>query len=215
MADKTPSFVKVYSNTLGEEYCQLIIDRFEADSRRHPSTVGRSEKIQHPGRSGTILFLDDTMEDWKDVVVQTHAAVQKAVLDYASEFPLLAEQLQTGRVGCRFPRIERVDPGQGFVWHADNAGMDTAERVLACLLYLSDVSDQGHTEFEHQNLKVRPEPGKIAVFPPYWTHMHRGVSPASQSKYTMSFFWSYLDGLDEPKAEPEKLTWAQRFRGRL
>lgn len=197
---------------LGAEYCKLIIDRFEADSRRHPSTVGRTEKVQHPDRSGTILFLSDTMDDWKDVVVQTHAAIETAVKDYASQFPLLEAQLKTGRVGCRFPRIERVGPTQGFNWHADNAGMDTAERVIACLLYLSDVGDAGHTEFEHQNLKVKPEAGKIVVFPPYWTHMHRGVSPTRDVKYTMSFFWSYLDGKPD---QPSKLTWAQRLKGRL
>lgn len=207
---------------LGTEYCQIIIDRFEADSRRQPSTVGRSVKTQRPGRSGTILFLNDTMDDWKDVVFQTHAAVEKAVMDYATEFPLLAEQIKLGRIGCRFPRIERVDPGQGFDWHADNASNDSSERVVACLLYLSDVREHGHTEFRHQNLKVKPEPGKVVVFPPYWTHMHRGVSPSQRGmsptlgiKYTMSFFWSYLDNLDDRDSESQKLTWSQRLRGRL
>jgi len=115
-------------------------------------------------------------------------------------------------VGCHFPRIERVDPGQGFDWHADNAGADTADRVIACLLYLSKVDQQGHTEFQHQNLKVKPEPGKIVVFPPYWTHLHRGISPLSETKYTMSFFWVYLD--EKPEAS-QKLTWSQRIKGRL
>ncbi|MEQ9111910.1 MAG: 2OG-Fe(II) oxygenase [Rhodospirillaceae bacterium] len=190
----------------------MLIDRFEADDRKHPSTVGNSDRRQDPGRTGTILFLNDRMDDWKDAVVQTHAAVAKAVADYAAAFPALTEHLSSGRVGCRYPRIERVDPGQGFTWHADNAGMDTAERVLACLLYLSDVKNEGATEFMHQGQKIQPETGKVVVFPPYWTHLHRGVSPAQEVKYTMSFFWSYLDG----KAEtPQKLTWSQRLRGKL
>lgn len=197
---------------LGPEYCRLIIDRFEADDRRHPSTVGRSEKRQDPGRTGTILFLNDTMEDWQDVVIQTHTAVAKAVADYARAYPALAGHLESGRVGCRYPRIERVDHGQGFEWHADNAGMDTAERVIACLLYLSEVKDEGYTEFEHQRLKVRPEPGKIVIFPPFWTHLHRGISPLKDTKYTMSFFWAYLDGEEPP---PDRLTWVQRLTGRL
>ncbi|NKB42970.1 MAG: hypothetical protein GKS03_01705 [Alphaproteobacteria bacterium] len=212
MTEKNPSFVQVYPNMLGPEYCRIIIDRFESDDRRRPSTVGVSEKREDPGRSGTILFLNDTMKEWQDVVVQTHAAIEKAVADYAKAYPALTEHLESGRVGCRYPRIERVDPGQGFTWHADNAGMDSAERVIACLLYLSDVKDEGYTEFEHQNLKVRPEPGKIVVFPPYWTHLHRGVSPTKDIKYTMSFFWAYLDG-KEP--QPERLTWSQRLTGRL
>lgn len=207
-----PAFVEAYSNRLGPEYCQMIIDRFEADERRHPSTVGRTHKIEHPDRSGTILFLNDTMDDWKDVVAQTHTAIAKAVAEYASRFPALTEHLESGRVGCRYPRIERVDPGQGFKWHADNASMDSAERVIACLLYLSDIKDGGETEFAHQGLKIRPEAGKIVVFPPYWTHLHQGISPANGVKYTMSFFWTYLDG---EESAPRKLTWSQRLTGKF
>lgn len=190
----------------------MIIERFEADDRRHPSTVGRSVKREDPGRSGTILFLNDTMEEWKDVVFQTHTAIAKAVTEYAKSFPALMEHLQSGRVGCRYPRIERVDPGQGFTWHADNSGMDTAERVIACLLYLTDVTEGGETEFAHQTMKVKPEAGTIVVFPPFWTHLHRGMSPQSDVKYTMSFFWAYLDGETQ---SPQKLTWSQRLRGKL
>lgn len=197
---------------LGKEYCRLIIDRFEKDGRKHPSTVGTEVKQQDPVRSGTILFLHDHMDDWTDVVMQTHTAVNEAVHDYAAAFPMLSKHLVSGRIGSRFPRIERVDPGQGFKWHTDVAGKESSERALACLLYLSDVEEDGYTEFAHQGVKVQPEAGKIVVFPPYWTHMHRGVSPAKGSKYTMSFFWVYLDQMKE---QPAKLSWRQRLTGRL
>jgi hypothetical protein len=207
-----PTFVQAFPNMLGKEYCRIIIERFEQDDRREPSTVGRLDKRIDEGRTGTILFLNDTMAEWKDVVVQTHTAVEKAVREYAAQFPALAGHSASGRVGCRYPRIERVDPGQGFDWHADNANAETAERVLACLLYLSDIDDGGHTEFEHQNIKVKPEAGKVVVFPPFWTHLHRGASPGTGAKYTMSFFWAYLDG---PDPRPEKLTWRQRLTGKI
>lgn len=207
-----PNFVGVFPKMLGPDYCKLIIERFESDDRRHPSTIGLADKHEDPVRSGTILFLNEDMKEWKDVVVQTHAAVTKAVQEYARSFPLLADYISTGRIGCRYPRIERVDPGQGFDWHSDVAGMESAERTLACLLYLSDVESEGFTEFAHQGVKVKPEAGKIAVFPPYWTHLHRGASPAESPKYTMSFFWAYLDGPPDP---PTKLTWKQRLTGRL
>jgi hypothetical protein len=86
MSKSQPSFIQVFPNMLGAEYCRLIIDRFERDDRRHASTVGRTEKRQDPARTGTILFLNDSMDDWKDVVIQTHAAVEKAVHEYAKEF---------------------------------------------------------------------------------------------------------------------------------
>jgi len=77
---------------------------------------------------------------------------------------------------------------------------------------LSDIEDGGRTEFEHQHLTVKPEAGKVVVFPPYWTHLHRGATPGAGAKYTMSFFWSYLDG---PEPPPKKLSWRQRLSGKL
>jgi hypothetical protein len=64
--------------------------------------------------------------------------------------------------------------------------------VVAGLLYLRTITQGGHTEFAAQDRRIQPEAGKIALFPPFWTHLHRGVSPVSETKYVLSFFWSYV-----------------------
>lgn len=203
-------FIKVYPGILSRDYCRTVIDRFETDARRRPSTVGRLNQRQTPGRTGTTLDLHEDRTEWADVVQTTHAAVQKAVVSYAAGFPLLAALLTEGKLGCRYPRIERVDPGQSFDWHADAASAETAERVLACLLYLSDIGEGGQTDFMHQSVKIQPEAGTAVIFPPYWTHLHRGVTPTQDIKYTMSFFWFFL----EPEAKAERSNLWQRITGR-
>jgi hypothetical protein len=85
--------------------------------------------------------------------------------------------------------IERVDPGQGFDWHYD-ATRSVTDRVAAGLLYLKTVTEGGETEF-FDGRKVKAEAGKIALFPPYWTHLHRGVTPTRETKYVLSYFWIY------------------------
>ena len=80
---------------------------------------------------------------------------------------------------CTLPLIERVDPGQGFNWHYDQTADTKDRRILAGLLYLKTVASGGHTQFLHQNTDVKPEAGKIVLFPPFWTHIHRGVTPAA------------------------------------
>ena len=38
-------------------------------------------------------------------------------------------------------------------------------------------------EFYHQNLSVSPSAGKLILFPPFWTHKHRGTEVLSGKKY--------------------------------
>ncbi len=41
----------------------------------------------------------------------------------------------------------------------------------------------GETEFQHQAVKITPEAGKLVLFPPFWTHLHRGKTLQSGIKY--------------------------------
>ena len=54
------------------------------------------------------------------------------------------------------------------------------------MLYLNDVDDGGETEFYHQKIKINPEKGKLAIFPTYWTHHHKGNPPISNNKYILN-----------------------------
>ena len=50
--------------------------------------------------------------------------------------------------------------------------------------YLNDVPGPGgETEFLYQDVRIRPEQGKLILFPPFWTHEHRGVTLAQGVKY--------------------------------
>ena len=36
--------------------------------------------------------------------------------------------------------------------------------------------------------KAAPRKGRVVLFPPYWTHVHRGATPVSGAKYTIAAF---------------------------
>jgi hypothetical protein len=57
-------------------------------------------------------------------------------------------------------------------------------RQLVAIWYLNTLHDQGgETEFRHQEININPEAGKLLLFPPFWTHLHRGSTLESGSKY--------------------------------
>ena len=41
----------------------------------------------------------------------------------------------------------------------------------------------GETQFLFQDVSVRPEKGKLVLFPPFWTHEHRAAELKSGAKY--------------------------------
>ena len=51
------------------------------------------------------------------------------------------------------------------------------------MLYLNDNYKGGETEFLNQAIKIKPETGKLILFPPFWTHEHRGVKLQKSVKY--------------------------------
>tara|TARA_R110000868_G_scaffold160407_7_gene389975 strand:+ start:813 stop:1388 length:576 start_codon:yes stop_codon:yes gene_type:complete len=190
-------FIEEYPGAVNTELCEQIIARFEADPRRAPSTANiNGQPTVHTLRTGTHLVCDTT-GDWGEIVKAIVPALQSTLALYAQKHTALKSVIETEGLDCTGPVIERVDPGQGFAWHYDQTS-HSRQRVLAGLLYLQTIKEGGHTEFKEQGHTIRPETGKIALFPPYWTHMHRGVSPTSETKYVISFFWIY--GKDAPKS---------------
>ena len=84
------------------------------------------------------------------------------------------------------PRLMRYHPGQGFyAWHTD--GNTQNGRQIVMMAYLNDVAEGGETAFLHQGVKVRPEKGKIAIFPASFTHYHCGMEVISNTKYAINF----------------------------
>lgn len=182
----SPHFISVFPETFSPELCREVIHRFEADSRAFPSaTATRSApKV----RSGTMLDLAQHRE-WADICTQYHQATERNLQAYGAAVPSFTGFLSSPGVTRGTPVMERIEPGQGFDMHVDASFGGTHRRLLACLLYLNDVAEGGFTEFPFQRIRVQPKAGSMVLFPPYWTHPHRGASPVSNVKYKIS---SYL-----------------------
>jgi hypothetical protein len=60
------------------------------------------------------------------------------------------------------------------------------------MTYLNTVTDQGGTEFLHQNLTVNAEQGKTLIWPADWTYTHRGVISPTQEKYIITGWFNYI-----------------------
>ena len=66
-------------------------------------------------------------------------------------------------------------------------------RKLTFLWYINDVEEGGETEF-FGNHKIKPEAGKLILFPASWTFPHCGKMPISDDKYIITgWLWEHYD----------------------
>ena len=63
-------------------------------------------------------------------------------------------------------------------------------RIITFLWYLNTVEEGGETEFWGEH-KVKPEAGKLILFPASWTFPHCGKMPISSNKYIITG-WLYV-----------------------
>lgn len=188
-AQAQPHFIEAYPGALAPEACRALIERFNADPRRFPSRTQNS--LAPKIRSGTMLNLIE-LPEWHDVIQSVEAAVKRCVEAYAQKYASFLNLTKPGICEVSPALMERIDPGQSYGYHVDSAQYGTHHRMLHSLIYLADVAEGGFTEFPYQQIRIQPRAGLLILFPPFWTHPHRGVSPVSGTKYNISNFVTLL-----------------------
>jgi len=96
----------------------------------------------------------------------------------------ITDSIQSGIV------MARTDPGQHYDWHVDSMFGDLCrERLLTCILYLNDMDEDagGCTEFSNGRV-VRPEKGKVLIFPTTPQYVYRGAIVNKGTKYEITTF---------------------------
>lgn len=84
-------------------------------------------------------------------------------------------------------KIQKTEPGQGYhMWHTENQGKESRDRLLAFTLYLNDVEEGGETEFLYLKKRFKPIKNRLLLWPASFTHTHRGNQPLSTSKYILT-----------------------------
>ena len=173
------SFIFEIKNALTHDICTEIIERFESNpDQQYPGRVGQGAVEETSIKKSTDLVVSGK-ENWSDIDQMLFHSAALAVRVLREKFPYFSGPFKD--VGYN---IQRTEAGQHYHWHIDGGSHDFANRQLVVIWYLNDVTGPGgETEFSFQQLKVAPEKGKMLLFPPFWTHEHRGVTLEKGVKY--------------------------------
>ena len=176
---KPGSFVFTQPQALPLDICAEMIDRFERHpDEQYPGRIGQTQDYDASIKRSTDLVLSGKSH-WQDLDRELFRSLNRALAEFQQSFPFFAGPFKDNGYA-----IQRTDPGEYYHWHIDGGSHDFADRQLVAIWYLNNPDGPGgETEFEYQRLSVAPEAGKLLLFPPFWTHRHRGATLQQGRKY--------------------------------
>lgn len=183
-------FIWEKKNCLSEEFCKKLIEKFEKDERK---VLGATDLgLITDLKKSTDLYisqLDEWVEEDK-IFFNVLTEQYQNYLNFLSKInPKLSEYFNFGNVSDTGYQIQKTIPGEFYDWHVDSSASlgynylkERGVRVATFIWYLNDIDHEGETEFI-DGTKIKPETGKMLIFPSTITYLHRGVSPKCEIKY--------------------------------
>lgn len=184
-------FIYEVRDVLSKDVCEEIIQRFLHDEKRTPSTTFSGLDYSH--RKSTNLWIIHN-NSWKDILDTILNTFLKGLAQY-KDYLVNSSHITQRSVNTLFESLQletvfvnEMKEGEYYQWHFDDTNkiVDEPRRTFTCLLYLNTLEDHqdGCTEFMC-GAKIKPEQGKLLIFPASWTYEHRGcVVKQSGIKYT-------------------------------
>ena len=176
---KPNTFIFEKKNALPLDVCKEMIRRFEeCKDEQYEGHIGQTVEKDRSIKRSTDLVTSGK-ENWKDIDKELFRSLGNVIVEFRETFPFFKGPFKD--MGYA---IQRTNPGEFYHWHIDGGSHEFSGRQLVAVWYLNDVEGPGgETEFSYQQVKVKPEAGKVVLFPPFWTHEHRGVTLEEGVKY--------------------------------
>ncbi len=176
---KPLSFIFEKRHALPLDICSEMIRRFEAsEDEQYPGRIGQTVEEQRSIKRSTDLVVSGK-QHWKDIDAELFRSLGIAIREFRAAFPFFRGPFKDSGYA-----IQRTDPGEYYHWHIDGGSHEFSQRQLVAVWYLNDVPGPGGTtDFSYQDVQIRPEAGKLLLFPPFWTHEHRGATLEQGVKY--------------------------------
>ena len=188
-------FILELDNFIPKSLCNHLIQKFNNDSRKRVSiTIESGRKVVKPDVKNSTELLISNLDDWKnedtiiskyisDAIEKYHNFIRNNFNYKNSRHPF--EMFLNQPIGDGGYIIQKQDRGAKYAWHYDWGPFDGSFILMIIYLNTLKSNEGGTTEFSNGKT-VRPECGKILIFPASWTFPHCGNIVESDNKYIMT-----------------------------
>ncbi|MEN8109046.1 MAG: 2OG-Fe(II) oxygenase [Pseudomonadota bacterium] len=173
------TFIFEKHNALPIDICNEIIRRFEhSEDEQYEGRIGQTVSMDRSIKKSTDLVISGKPH-WQDLDAELFRSLGIAIREFRETFPFFKGPFKDSGYA-----IQRTRPGEHYHWHIDGGSHEFSQRQLVAVWYLNTVDGPGgETGFSYQDVSIKPEAGKLLLFPPFWTHEHRGVTLQKGVKY--------------------------------
>lgn len=192
----------IYENpeAISLEICETIIKMFHENSKDQYKGVTSSGHNPDVKDSMDYLIPPECLYDeesiWKPICEMLTESLQTNINIYIKQLnnshPNYIQDnykfIRAKYLSEETYQIQRYKKGEGkYIYHNDySMNWEFRQyRVITFLWYLNTVVEGGETELLG-DIKVKPEAGKLLLFPASWTFPHRGMVPISEDKYIIT-----------------------------
>jgi len=169
----------IYEDKINKKICKDLIDVFKKNKKI-------KEKNKHTEM--TTVFCKSSAS----YLNEYSKAIMKIINNYKKKYEYVDKNQSPWSI---FPllKIQKYEPKKCYhSWHCELDGaVERQKRILAFTTYLNDIKEGGETEFLYQKTKIKPTEGKTILFPPFWTHTHKG-NTTKEIKYIVTGWFSYV-----------------------
>ena len=166
--------------------CDELIQIFKNNPKNQsPGVVGPPLRVDPKEKESTEIAIDPKYNDPSFIIYREY--LEKVIHRYEEKYPEVKEFQKFGMVES--PQIQYYKPGQGFKkWHFERESKEN--RCLVFMTFLNTVPEAG-THFKYQDLTVPAEKGLTLIWPPDFTHTHKGQVTKHHEKYILTGWLGY------------------------
>jgi hypothetical protein len=187
--------------SIPDTLCDEIIQLFESNKKNQYEGItigGFNKKLKI---TTDMVITNDNI--WKPTLLLLINELNKHVTIYKKQLNYYINNYNVINNICLsdFLIAKYVKHEGKYDYHHDFHSMkhDGSHRYLTFIWYLNDIEDGGETEF-FGYYKIKPEKGKLLLFPATWCFPHRGCMPFSCDKYIITG-WLWTEPNPDPNPE--------------
>jgi len=200
---KETNFISIYDNALTSKECESLIDYFESDDEFW-SIRQEGKSFSHSESGSVNKEMKDSQDrsmfveiggNYQDNLINNIIAksINKHIEKYKEENPEI-DRLNSWAVRPAY-NLQKYKPGGGYhILHCENYNTGPHHNtILVWMYYLNTVKEGGGTYFSNFDLTINAVEGRLVLWPPYWTHMHKGVVSKTFEKYIATGWFSLVE----------------------
>ena len=183
-------FIGSYSNFIDSFLCKNIIDTF--DYYQNIGAVFCSGEQFNNTCAGRFDWSIDLREMQAHMPDRPAEYLNQELGNAWNEYSIIFGNLRgTVPYYSLSQKVQKTPTGGGYHnWHHENGTERYSQRVAVWMIYLNDDYEGGETEFLYYKKRIKPERGKLLIWPAGYTHTHRGNMVLSGNKYILTG-WFY------------------------